>query len=226
MSVVQNQEVEAGAQADVAATPVDATVQAETLAPAAETPETLVPVAETPAPVATPEVKVETPKKRTTTSKAAKAAETPAAADAPAPAAETPAAVQAETPAPATETKPADEAPAAALADAPAPATETKLEDEAPAAENPPPVKPLANGFAWGSKRKEKKAQESADQSCEVEVTNTGTHSFEAYTRTPLPTNKTVVITCESPRQRAAVVSKLNKLNQLAGVNRYITLVK
>jgi len=182
MSVDQKQAVEAEAQADVAATPVDATVQAETPAPAAETPETPVTVE--------PPVKAEPPKKRTTTPKAAKVAETPA---------------------PAPET-PADEAPAA--------------DALAPVQEQAAPVKPLENGFSWGSKRKEKKAQESADQSCEVEVTNTGAHSFETYTRTPLPTNQAVVITCESPRQRAAVVSKLNKLNQLAGVNRYITLVK
>lgn len=208
MSVDQKQAVEAEAQADVAATPVDATVQAETPAPAAETPETPVTVE--------PPVKAEPPKKRTTPPKAAKVAETPApAVDAPA---ETPAPVLdvvqvhiPETPAPAPET-PADEAPAA---DGPAPVQEQAA-----------PVKPLENGFSWGSKRKEKKAQESADQSCEVEVTNTGAHSFETYTRTPLPTNQAVVITCESPRQRAAVVSKLNKLNQLAGVNRYITLVK
>lgn len=205
MSVDQNQTVDAEAQADVAATPVDATAQAETPAPAAETPVAVE------APVA--------PKKRTTAAKAAKAAETPA------PAAETPVV---KTPAPAAET-PAAETPVLAAGEvlnhaplAPAP------DAAAPAAAQPQtdPVKPLSNGLVWGSKRKEKQAQQSADQSCEVEITNTGAHSFEAYTRTPLPTNQTVVITCESPRQRAAIVSKLSKLNQLAGVTRYITLIK
>jgi len=208
MSVDQKQAVEAEAQADVAATPVDATVQAETPAPAAETPETPVTVE--------PPVKAEPPKKRTTTPKAAKVAETPA------PVLDVVQVHVPETPAPAPET-PADEAPAA---DALAPVQEQAGPVQAPVQEQAAPVKPLENGFSWGSKRKEKKAQESADQSCEVEVTNTGAHSFETYTRTPLPTNQAVVITCESPRQRAAVVSKLNKLNQLAGVNRYITLVK
>jgi hypothetical protein len=225
MSVDQNQTVDAEAQADTVATPVDATVQAET--PAAETPVVVEP------PVA--------PKKRATAAKAVKAAETPAPAavvETPAlipeetPVAETPApAAAVETPALVPEETPVAETPApAAVVETPAlvPEETPVVETPAPAAVQPQtdPVKPLSNGLVWGSKRKEKQARELADQSCEVEVTNNGAHSFEAYTRTPLPSNQTVVITCESPRQRAAVINKLNKLNQLAGVARYITLIK
>ena len=183
---------------------VDAEAQADTVAtPVDATVQAETPAAEIPEVVEAPVA----PKKRATAAKAAKAAETPA-----------PAAVV-ETPALVPEEQPAAETPV----------VETLVPDAAaPAAAQPQtdPVKPLSNGLVWGSKRKEKQARELADQSCEVEVTNNGAHSFEAYTRTPLPSNQTVVITCESPRQRAAVINKLNKLNQLAGVARYITLIK
>lgn len=193
MSVDQNQTVDAEAQAETAATPVDATVQAET--------------PETPAPVA--------PKKRATTTKAVKAAETPAPA-AETPVVETPVVeTPALTPAPAAETLALTPAPAA---ETPAPAAATPEVAPAPAET---PAQAPATGFVWGAKRKAKQT-EVVDQACEITVTNTGAHSFESYTRTPLPPNKAVVITCESQLQRAAIINKLTKLNQLSGATRYV----
>lgn len=142
-------------------------------------------------------VEVETPKKRTTPAKVKTVEEVTPIVVAPdlTPAAETP-----------------DVVPVA------------PVEEIAPvvAAPDVAPALPVKTGFTWGSKRNLETSKNDVNVKIEISITNTGNHSFEAYTRTALPSGKTTIIRCESMRQRSAIIDKLTKLNQLTGTERYV----
>ncbi|WP_322977456.1 hypothetical protein [Acinetobacter pittii] len=54
-----------------------------------------------------------------------------------------------------------------------------------------------------------------------LEVKNNGPHSFEVYTKTPLPAGETVVLELANNNLFRMVVSKFTQLNNMAGKQRY-----